>query len=224
MAAILASNRAREAWKNGIGLSDAWLRFAPRDLASEYERAPGFFESLDLNSKPDSGWEILKSFSDGLSKSQYRTELEKAIKEHLLDELFNDELIATGYRELPSPGQSPVVINPARFENDDPDWFEGTLEAHGFRYGRIRITDPALMKSGLNSEPKDGSISAIDNAIAQLLKTNPQFSDLPRKTSCELVRKFLGAAYRPGNGLSDQNISKAIVRLCKPKRIKRNSN
>ncbi|MWV28078.1 hypothetical protein [Aurantiacibacter rhizosphaerae] len=224
MAAILASNRAREAWEKGTGLGNAWLRFAPENLASEYERAPGFFESLDLNSKPDSGWEILKSLSDGLSKSQYRTELEKEIKEHLLDELFNDQLIATGYRELPSPGQSPVVINPARFETDDPDWREGTLEAHGFRYGRIRITDPAVMINGLNSKPKGGSNSAIDNAIAQLLKTNPEFADLPRKTSCDLVRNYLGAAYKPGNGLSDQNISKAIVRLCKRKRINRNSN
>lgn len=224
MAVILASKKAKEAWGKGIPLGNAWQRFAPAELASEYERAPGFLESFEFSAKPDSGAEILKSVSDGLSKSRYRAKLENEMKEHLLTELFNDQLIATGYREFRSISQSPVIIDPAKFENDDPDWQSETLETQGVRYGRIRIADPALMSGVLNSKPRGGSIAAIDNAITQLAKANPEFADWPRKTACHLVKNYLGVTYKKGNGLSEENISKAIVRLLGSKRINSNSN
>lgn len=224
MAVILASKKAKRAWEIGVPISDAWRRFAPTELALEYKQTTGFLEGLKLNPKPTSGAELLKSISDGLAKSQYRMKLETDMKEYLLTDLFNGQLIASGYREFPSISQSPVIIDPAKFEIDDPDWQNQCLAAHGVRYGRIRITDSAFIENHESPERQIGSKSAIEDAISQLAKTNCGFCGLPRKQSCEMVRQFLGAVCQPGNGLSDQNISKAIVRLCGNKRIKPNSN
>jgi hypothetical protein len=208
------------AWEKGVPISDAWQRFAPSELVSEYEQTPGFLDGLSLNPKPESGLEILKSFSDGITRSQYRTKLEGAMKDHLLTDLFNGQLIATGYREFPTMSQSPVIIDPAKFENDDPDWQKQCLAVHGVRYGRIRITDPAFIENHANPEGPRGSKAAIENAVAQLAKSNSEFGGLPRKISCDLVRNHLGQEYNAGNGLSNENISKAIVRICGSRKIK----
>lgn len=224
MAVILASKKAKKAWEIGIPLRDAWLRFAPPDLAAEYEQAPGFLDSLNSNAKPATIAEFFKPISDGLAHSGYRIELENRMKEHLLTDLFNGQLIAAGYREFPSISQRPVIIDPAKFENDDPDWREQSLAAHGSRYGRIKIVHPSMLAIDPISKPQTGSLAAIENTIAQLAKANSNFADLPRQTSCEMVRQLLGEEFKPGNGLSDQNISKAIVRLCGNKRIRLNSN
>jgi len=224
VAVILASKKAKVAWEIGVPLRDAWLRFAPPDLAAEYGQAPGFLDSLDSNAKPATIAEFFKPISDGLTKSLYRTELENRMKEHLLTDLFNGQLIAAGYREFPSISQSPVIIDPEKFNNDDPDWSNQSLAAHGICYGRIKIADPSMLATKRFSKPQSGSIAAIENAIIHLAKANSDFADLPRKTSCDMVRKLLGAESKSGNGLSDKNISKAIVRLCGNKKIRLNSN
>lgn len=220
----MVSQKANEIWNLGIPICDAWLRFAPAELAAEYAQSPSFLEALKFNPEPKSAVEILNSVSAGIAKSQTKATLEKAMREHLLCELFNGELIATGYRELPSRSQSPVIIDPVKFDNDDPDWQRETLTAHGIRYGRIRVTDPAMISIPSAAKERISSLSAIEDAIAKLASVNPDFATLPRKTACAMVRNAIGANYNSGNGLSDQHISKAIVRLCGSKRIVRNFN
>ncbi|MBY0344658.1 MAG: hypothetical protein K2Q29_12455 [Sphingomonadales bacterium] len=218
----MPSSRARELWSSGIPLSRAWLEFAPAELRSEFDCSPALLQSLDEIPRAASERGIGTAMTDIARNYHRRMQLEVDLKEHLLTELFNRQLLATGYRLAPSRSQAPVLIDPERFDYAEPDWRDETFEAEGITYSRIRVTDPS------NCQPtpvKDkGSREAIDAAIHHLKCVNPGFCKLKRKIACEEIRKFLGEEENAGNGLSFQNLSKAIVAKCGPKRISRKQN
>lgn len=217
MSSEMPSKRAKELWNSGIPLSRAWLEFAPPELRSEFENLPEFKHSFDAISEAES-WQIAGSiFATALKNTPKRVQLERQLKERLLTDLFNGNLAATGYRTAPSRSQVPVLIDPEKFENDDPVWSGDGLAAQGITYCRIRVTDP----DNCNPAPaKDkGSREAIDAAIDHLKSLNSSFCELDRKVACQEIREFLGVKQIAGNGLSNQNLAKAIVRKCGPKRI-----
>jgi len=114
------------------------------------------------------------------------------------------------------------MIDPEHFERDDPEWQSEALTVHGVRYGRIRICGPeALRQDRLQQK---GSRIAIENAIEQLMLENLEFCKLPRKMASQKIRDFLGVNEITGNGMSDQNLAKSIVRKCGQKRILDNFN
>lgn len=218
----MASKRATDYWKSGVALNTAWHQFAPLELRLRFEKSPGLLDALVQTPESEIRLNLLGSMANAGNSSLARMQLEREMKEEVLTDLFNGQLIATGYREFPSRSQSPVVIDPAAFENDGPNWENETYEVHGFRYGRIRICDPRTL-GPLNSEPK-GSRAVIDQAIDLLLKENPYFGRIPRKAACQKIRDYLSVNAIPGNGMSDQNLAKAIVRKCGQKRISAKSN
>lgn len=212
---------AKLLWDRGIPLRDAWLEFAPNELADELARTPGFTDAFSQKPIPENGMALAHNVHSAFANSQRRSKLELEIKEELLVDLFNGQLIATGFRQFPSISQSPVVIERGKFEADDPDWNRETLQAHGVKYGRIRITQPEDDQTSTNARQPKGSKAAIETAIGELQKSDPQFGRRLRQQDCQSVRKYLEAHSIPGNGLSDQNISKAIVRICGVKGILR---
>lgn len=216
----MASKYARLLWEQGISLNQALLDFAPPNLANKVAETPRFLEAIAQSPLSKDVMELGKSLTRALGSSQRRAELEGEIKEWLLTELFNGELIATGYREAPSISQSPVVIDPDKFDDPELDWRRETLTAHGIRYGRIKITSPKITQNPYLKAT--GSISVIDAAIEKLKSSDPQFSKGSRKLDCQKVRNYLQANHDAGYGLSDINISKAIVRICGSKRINYN--
>lgn len=213
----MPSKHAREIWDLGIPLSRAWLEFASSELRSEFENLPGFVQSLGEKSRIETPMDFLSAVRNSLSDAHRRGQMEIDLKNQLLIELFNGQFTATGYRIAPSRSQAPVVIDPDIFEYDDPDWSADSLVAQGVTYHRIRVTDPAECLP--KSPPRNGSIEAIEAAIDQLISRNPSFCEMERKVACQEIRDFLGAKQIAGNGLSDKNLSKAIVRKCGPKRI-----
>lgn len=213
----MPSKRARELWNSGIPLSRAWLEFAPPELRSEFENLPGFVQSLGAKSQAETAMDFLSAVTNSLSCAHRRGQMEIDLKSQLLTELFNGQFTATGYRIAPSRSQAPVVIDPDKFEYDDPDWRVDSLAAQGVTYCRIRVTDPAKFKPAMARY--NGSLDAIETAINQLMAENPGFCDLERKVACQEIREFLGVNQIAGNGLSDKNLSKAIVVKCGPKRI-----
>lgn len=213
----MPSNRARELWNSGIPLSRAWLEFAPPELRSEFENLPGFVQSLGAKSLAETPMDFLSAVTDSLSSAHRRGQMEIDLKKQLLAELFNGQFTATGYRVAPSRSQTPVTIDPDKFEYDDPAWSADGLTAHGVTYRRIRVTHPADIVSA--PARRNGSLDAIETAIDQLIAGNPGFCDFERKVACQQIREFLGVNQIAGNGLSDKNLSKAIVRKCGPKRI-----
>lgn len=216
----MGSKRAKELWQLGVPLSRSWLKFAPPALRSQFEQFPEFLNAISQISEMEIRENPIHHLVSVVQNSTARMRLEKEMKEEVLTDLFNGQLLATAYREFPSRSPSPVIIDPAKFENDDPDWQMETLVAYGFRYGRIRICSPETLPP-VHSKPK-GSSNAIGDAIDQLIQENSDFCELPRKTACQKIRDYLGAKEIAGNGMSDQNLAKAIVRNCGQKRISAN--
>lgn len=216
----MPSNRAKELWNSGIPLNRAWLEFAQPKLRFEFDSSPDLLQSLAAISETEIRHGFLSSLAQTTKNAHRRGQLEIEMKEHLLEELFNAQLLATGYRSAPSRSQAPVLIDPEKFEHGDPDWKDETFEAHGITYCRIRVTHPA------NCQPAPardkGSREAIDAAIDYLKSVNPGFCKLKRKIACEEIRQFLGSDEIAGNGLSDVNLSKAIVSKCGKRRISKN--
>lgn len=213
----MPSNCARKLWNSGIPLSRAWLEFAPPELRSEFENLPGFAQSFAGTPKPKVPMEFVSAITNSLSNAHRRGQLEIDLKERLLTDLFNGQIVATGYRLAPSRSQAPVLIDPEKFEHDDPDWSGDGFVAQQVAYCRIRVTDPANFLSA--PARRNGSLDAIETAIDQLIAANPGFCELERKVACQEIREFLGVKQFAGNGLSDKNLGKAIVRKCGPKRI-----
>lgn len=216
----MASKQAKELWNQGVPLSRAWLEFAPATLRSKFERLPSLLGALFQVTEMNDDQNPIRRLPDIAKNNATRLRLEKEMKEEVLTDLFNRQLLATAYREYPSRSQNPVVIDPAKFENNDPDWRAETLEAHGIRYGRIRIS--ALGEPDTNQTKPRGSVDAIDDAIDKAMLSNSAFCGLPRKIACQQIRDILDAKEISGNGMSDQNLAKAIVRKCGAKRISAN--
>lgn len=199
----MPSKRARDLWNSGIPLSRAWLEFAPPELRSEFEHMPGFIQSIAAIPKPETSREFLSAFTNSLSNAHRRGQMEIELKKQLLTELSNEQFTATGYRAAPSRSQTPVTIDPDKFEYDDPDWSADSLVAQGVTYRRIRVTDPANCTPA--TARRNGSLDAIETAIDQLIAGNPGFCDLERKVACQEIREILGEKQIAGNGLSDKN-------------------
>ena len=214
----MGSKRARDLWASGVPLARAWLKLAPTNMRSEFEVLPAMLHAIGQAIEPSEGHGIAERFNTLAANNAARSRLEKAMKDEVLTDLFNGELVATAYREAPSRSQAPVAIDPEVFDNHDPDWEAETLIAHGIRYGRIRISAPS--DPARASVRAKGSVDAIDRAIDQLMIEKANFGQLPRKAACQEIREFLGSNHIAGNGLSDQNLAKAIVRKCGPRRIK----
>ncbi len=215
----MPSKRAREFWNSGIPLSCAWLELAPSQLRSEFENLPGFVGSLSATPQPETPMDFLSAFTNSLGNAHRRGQMEIDLKKQLLADLFSGQRVATGYRVAPSRSQAPVLIDPEKFERNDPDWSADAFVAQGVTYCRIRVTDPANSLSA--PARRNGSLNAIETAIDQLIAGNPGFCELKRKVACQEIRQVLGVKQFAGNGLSDQNLGKAIVRKCGPKRISR---
>ena len=215
----MASNRAKEFWENGIGLHDAWLAFAAPELREQFEQIPGFVEGIAKVEPEQQFGNRLMAVAKAWAYASERPKLESRMKEALLVDLFNAELIASAYRQSPSRSQSPVLIDPLKFDLHDPDWESETFEADGIRYIRVRISRPMLSNE---LAPAKGSRQLIDETVQALSNSHPGFCQLPRKIACEAIRKSIGIEHKFGNGLSDKNLEKAILRKCGPKAIRAN--
>lgn len=213
----MTSKRAKDYWNLGVPLNRAWRDFAPSPLSLQYAQLPGFLDSIEQVAKTDVRQDFLRDFANATKSSLAKMHLEKEMKDAVLTDLFNEELIATGFREFPSRSQSPVVIDSTKFEADDPDWKRDTFEIHGIRYGQIRVCFSETF-SPVELTAK-GSKAVIEQAIENLINANPDFANLPRQNSCQKIRDYLGAKEISGNGMSDKNLSKAIVKICGSRRI-----
>ena len=213
----MASKKAKELWESGIWLSDAWKAFAPDELVAQFEGSQGPLEAFNEGPIPKVWAAFGQKASAAISAYREREILEKEMKEAILLQLFNGDLIATGYREFPSPGRYAIAIDSDKFEFDDPDWDKQSHSAQGFRYGRIKVTKPVYPQE--RAANAKGGISAIDTAIDHLILSDATFCTAPRKVSSQKVRDYLGIPESPGNGLSNKNLERAIHRKCGPKRI-----
>lgn len=217
----MAKNRITEIWNQAIELNDAWREFASTRAQKEFANMPTGFDEMKnrLGTNPD----IPKLFEAGqafLTASAKRSKAIEQLKQLLLDELFNSNLLAVGYRQKPSESRGPVQIDPIFFEYPDIDWEGNCAEFNGKRFRAIRIFNPQILRGYQKlktGRPSSGPV--ISAAIGQLVKINPDFCNLPRSIACEEIRKSIGKQSKPGNGLSDKNLEKYIIANCGVRRI-----
>ena len=215
----MASDRAKELWENGVELRNAWLAFAPPGLRAQFEQLSSFVEGLGKVGPDEFRASPMMAIGKALTSASERSKLERQMKEAVLTDLYNEDLLASAYREFPSRSQSPVIIDHEKFNLNDPDWNGEAYEADGIRYFRVRVSRP--MNSN-ESKPGKGSRPLIDDTIDRLCKSNPNFCQLPRKIACEQILQSIGMQRIRGNGLSDKNLEKAILRKCGSKAIRAN--
>ena len=209
----MASSLARKFWDTGVWLSEAWIAFADEASRIKLEGSPDFLTGLNqfaANQETTSVGGLFKAFSAGAEASRQRRELADAMKENLLDALFNSQLVATGFREFPSPSSNVVRIDADHFDDGSLDWDKSKLSADGRKWGRIKISSPSIC---IEQTPK-GSRAAIRQAIRELSFGGLNFNSITRKVGAQAIRDKLSLKEERGNGLSDVNLAKLIVEEC----------
>lgn len=224
--AAMASARSRQLWHHGTPLADAWRQFADATNREKLDSYPGFINSLSSKfgelAKTGLSADFAGSISNVSTEWIERNQLVQRLKDDLLDLAFNGELTLTGYREMPSTSAAPVEIAPADFEYAEADWENSKIIANGKTYGRVRVTNEAALPAAQlpkRRTGRQGSAQAIRNALDKLA-SEPGFCELHRAEACQKVREALGVKHNTGNGLSDINLSKYIVRKCDSKSIR----
>lgn len=218
--------RSTQIWNAGLPLDAAWHRFADPELRNSFEQMPGGMETVNsaiegLEKLPPVAMigTFFGAVSSGVQQRQQRDNLILEMQSELLTDLFNSQLIATGYRP---GGRDPLQIDPDLFDDPEIDWNKSALRSRGQEYLDIRITDPTDIPPVTSERNRDrGSRAAILAAIDQVALRIPDFCKMNRSEAAQLVRGEIGIEYYSGNGLSDQNIIKLIVAKCGSKRIKK---
>ena len=224
---MMKHRRSTQIWNAGIELGEAWHRFADQELRNSFEGMPGAIDTInsqisDLAELAPAAMigRFAEAVSSGLQQRQRREAMIAEMQSDLLDQLYNDQLFATGYHVALKPGRDPVQIDPDFFDDPEIDWAKSILRCRGQEYHDVRITDPATIPPLKGERLKnEGSRTAIIAAIDRVAAQNPEFCEMGRTEAAQLVRRDLAVEYSPGNGLSDQNIIKLIVAKCGQKRI-----
>lgn len=211
-----------EAWRVALPLAEAWEHFASPSDKTNLASAPDFNSSLsgaveqaDASTRPFL-LNLLKPLIAAQTAGQARNDIIEGMRESLLDALFNNQLIAFGNRKRPSRSTYPVKIDADFFDGVDIHWDNSSAENFGLLYVDIRISQNITLPCAASTSRK-GSIDAINKAIRELIIEYPNFCNLPRKTACEQIRRKLNRNRVNGHGLSEQHLSKLIVKCC-PKR------
>lgn len=216
----MAVNRNKRIWDNTISLSDAWRHFASKELHSKLEAMPEFSDALQKDVGPSDWLDSITKISKAYIGSNARKLIIDEARELLLDELFNSNLLAFGYRLTPSESRGPVQIDAVFFEYPEIDWDANSAEFNGKSYRAIGIIDPnEIPNADKQKKGRPSSGDVILGAIKELILRNPEFCSQSRAVACQQIRIFIGQPEVPGNGLSDKNLEKYIVANCGRRQI-----
>lgn len=217
----MSRTKQLEIYENAVPLSEAWIKFSSAEHADAYRRLEHPLEIFSRHGVAESLPALGKAVQAGFDAARQRSDLISDMQEKLLEDLFNSELVALGIRQRPSKSHYPVTIEASFFDYADPNWEQSTLQWEGRLYSGVRVYDGRIALSGTGNMRPRGSISAIDAAISDLIRSNDNFCRLVRKEACQLVRDRLGDSGAKGNGLSDKNLSKRILLQCPKRAISR---
>jgi hypothetical protein len=216
----MAVNKPKEIWKIGIPLSEAWHEFASQEEYNNLESLPSF-EQKFKEKIPTNGLKFFEAFKEGwFAKVDEKAAIDR-LKDSLLLDLSNSDLMAFGFRSSPSKSNNPVNIDPIFFDNPKVNWNDCSAEFNGKSYISIRIVDPEKLvqdKKLQIGRPSSGEI--INSAIKDLILENPKFCNQPRKIACDQIRGKIGKIEIKGSGFSDVNLAKYIVKTCGSRSIK----
>lgn len=217
----MSSNSAKSLWEAGTFLCDAWMQFASPSERERYESLPRPLEELESrqNEFAKDGLSILNAIRSVANAYSERANIVQFLQDELLDNLYNRNLIAYGYREYPSTSPGPIQISDEIFYYPDIGWKDNRVTANGKSYGRVRIFDPYADQRPVGKLPRRGRIgsaNSIRDIIGKLSKQQG-FCDLSRKEQFNLIRKQAGFEIVRRGGFSNENLGKYIIQFC-PKR------
>lgn len=219
----MAQKSKLDLYDNAVPINEAWETFATPEQRTAFADAKGFPETLESSAQPAADRNVvmamLETFNAAMSAKRSRDALISEMQDYLLDALFNSDLVALGIRQRPSKSHYPAEIDSVFFDFAETNWAQSTVQWEGKLYSNVRVYDPHATTMAAPPVPDKGSKSAIDRAIKELDVENPEFSNLPRKISCKMVRDKIGKSEIRGNGLSDQNLAKRIVAICGVRKI-----
>ncbi|ROT93297.1 hypothetical protein EB810_14455 [Altererythrobacter sp. FM1] len=216
----MAKPTNREIWQKGVSIKSAWLQFACIDDQTRYSElaSPAKLKERASNANFETVGDVLKLMSAGFGDWTAQSQFGDELRESLLDELFNDQLAAYGYRIAPSPSREPVRIVAELFDEAEPNWKSGELSARGRTYSEIRIIDLSELQGLEQRRPgPKGSGAVIRAAITALQHKQINLCGVPRKEAIALIRLEIGGNHPKGSGLSDVNLAKYLLEIC-PKR------
>ncbi|MBK8375526.1 MAG: hypothetical protein IPN50_10580 [Sphingomonadales bacterium] len=217
----MAVNRIKRIWENAVPMREAWRTFASPEQQIELANLPlGLKEFEARMSDASSFLNMVEAGNAGLIAKRKRLEVIAQLREQLLDELFNSNLSAVGYRLAPSESRGPVQIDPLFFEYPEIDWDGSFAKFNGKAYRSIAIFDPRNLPSAdklKTGRPSSGD--AIHAAIQNLIQQNPHFCNQHRAAACQQIRLAIGKPEIAGNGLSDKNLEKYILANCGRRQI-----
>lgn len=221
----MANSGNRDIWENGVPLSDAWREFADADAKRRYLERPTLetFNEQAAAANIQSAHDISRMLSMGMRQWSENRQLQKQLQKSLLEELFDDQLHAYGYRIAPSRSRTPVRIAAELFECPKVEWTRNLMTARGCTYSEIQIIDPMAITdwSQRRHGPK-GSGDTIRAAIAAIQSRCVDLSDMPRKSAFDLIRQEIGGTHSNGSGLSNPNLAKYVIEIYGTRRIKDN--
>lgn len=216
----MAKNNNKLIWDDAVPLSDAWEQFASKSQRKAIAKENGFASAFSeaANGNPDQGfWSAFKAGGEALNT---RNALVAKLRDQLRIALLQGHLCAIGYRVVPTISRAPVRIEQNLFGNAKMNWHRNSIETLGRSYSEVRVFNsndlPQRQKTKMG---RPGSNDAINNAIAAIMKSDPEFANKPRKIACDEIRQFLGKEVKPGNGLGNTNLSKYIVANCGRRQI-----
>ena len=218
----MANPGNREIWENGVPLNDAWLEFADSDAKHRYSELSTLEPLNEQAANIRTGADIFTLAGSAMQRWSEHGKFGEELRELLLDELFNDQLHAYGYRTAPSRSRAPVRIAPDLFECSEVDWKQNRMVARGCTYSEIQVVDPAVIAGW--RKPRhgpEGSGDAIRTAIDAIRTRRADFCDIPRKSAFDLIRQEIGGTQPNGSGLSNPNLAKYVNAVCGTRRIKR---
>lgn len=218
----MANPSNREIWENGVPLNEAWVKFSDADAKRRHSELSALETLNEQAANMRTGADISKFIISGMQRWSEYDQLQDEMQEFLLDELFNDQLHAYGYRLAPSRSRTPVRIAAKLFECPDVAWKRNRMETRGGTYSEIQVVDPAAIAGWLAPRhgPK-GSGDAIRAAIGAIRTRRADFCEIPRKSAFDLIRQEIGEKPITGSGLSNENLAKYVNAVCGTRRIKR---
>lgn len=218
----MATPDNRELWEKGITLNEAWLEFADADAKRRHSELLALEQLNERAANVRTGSDISELIISGMRRWSEYDQFKSEMRELLLDELFNDQLQAYGYRTAPSRSRSPVRIASEFFENPDIEWTRNQMTARGGTYSEIHVIDPTKI-AGWHKQSRGprGSGDAIRAAIDAIRIRRADFCEIPRKSAFDLIRQEIDEKPISGSGLSNENLAKYVNAVCGTRGIKR---
>ncbi len=218
----MANPGNRAIWEKGVPLNQAWLEFADAGAKRHHSELSALETLNEQAANMRTGADISKLFISGMRRWSEYSQLRNEMQQLLLDELFNDQLQAYGYRIAPSRSRTPVRIAAELFECPKIEWTRNLMNSRGSTYSEIQIIDLTTIIGWRKPRrgPK-GSGDVIRAAIDAVRIRRTDFCEIPRKSAFDLIRQEIGEKPITGSGLSNENLAKYVNGVCGTRRIKR---